>query len=146
MRILVRSENSGEKTVGKNFGRHHEHQAVGHDDEFVAAVLVKHDVGFAVGVVGADELIAESDFAAEVGGPGFFCEEGIGAGFDQAAIDAIGDKDSAEARGGFEQDIFDLCVGLGSGFAFFFKRERGREAGDSAADDGDTWHKEATSY
>jgi hypothetical protein len=30
--------------------------------------------------------------------------------------------------------------------AFFCKRERGREAGDSAADDGDAWHKEAASY
>ena len=103
------------------------------------------DVGLAVGVVGADELIAQSDFAAEVGGPGFFGEEGIGAGFDQAAIGTVGDHDSAEARGGFEQDVFDLCVGLGAGLAFFFKRERGREAGDSAADDGDAWHKEAAS-
>ena len=53
-------------------------------------------------------MIAQSDFAAEVGGPGFFGEEGIGAGFDQAAIGAVGDHDSAEARGGFEQDVFDL--------------------------------------
>ena len=63
---------------------------------------MKHDVGFAVGVVGADELIAESDFAAEVCGPGLFADKGIGASFDQAAIDVVGDKDSAKARGGFE--------------------------------------------
>jgi len=53
-------------------------------------------------------LIAQSDFAAEVGGPGFFGEEGIGAGLDQAPIGAVGDHDSAEARGGFEQNILDL--------------------------------------
>ena len=88
---------------GQNFGGHHEHQAVGHDDETVA----DDDVGFAVGVIGADELIAEADFAAEVGGPGFFGEKGIGAGFDEAAIDVIGDEDAAEARGGFEQNVFD---------------------------------------
>ena len=84
----------------QNFGRHHEHEAVGHDEESV----LDHDVGFAVGVVGADELIAQSNFAAEIGGPGLFGEEGIGAGFDQAPVffNAIGNHDAAEARGGFE--------------------------------------------
>jgi len=77
-----------------------------------------------------------------VGGPGLFGEEGIGSGLDQAPIGAVGDHDSAEARGGFEQNILDLRPGL----AFFFERERGRKAGDSAADDGNTWHKNTSSY
>ena len=119
---------------GQNFGGHHEHQAVGHDDEFA----LDDDVSFAVSVVGADELVAQSDFAAEVGGPGFFGEKRIGAGFDQAAVGAVGDHDSAEARAGFEQDIFDRSR---AGLALFFERERGREAGDSAADDGNTFHE-----
>ena len=90
----------------QNLGRHHEHEAVGHDDELV----LDHDIGFAVGVVRADELVAQSDFAAEVGGPGFFGEEGIGTGFHEAPVffNAVGDHDSAEARSGFEENVVDL--------------------------------------
>ncbi len=99
-------------------------------------VFPDHDIGFALGVVGADELIAESDFAAEVGGPGFFGEEGIRSGFDEAAIHMVGDENAAKAGRGFVEDILHGRPGL----AFFFERERGREAGDSAADDGNTWH------
>jgi hypothetical protein len=33
-----------------------------------------------------------------------------------------------------------------AGLALFFKRKGGREAGDSAADDGDTWHRFGVHY
>ncbi len=135
MRILVRREKSGESTVGRIFVGTMNIRPSGMTTS-LSRPFLKHDVGFAVGVVGADELIAQSDFAAEIGGPGLFGEERIGAGFDEAAIGVVGDNDSAEARGGFEQNILDLCH-TGAGLALFFERERGREAGDSAADDGD---------
>ena len=72
---------------------HHEHQAVRHDDQ----PAMYHNVGLALRVVGADELIAHAELFAERSRPGFFGEERIGAGFDQAAFDAIGDTWSRPA-------------------------------------------------
>ena len=63
---------------------------------------VHQNVGFAIGVVGADELITQADFAAKVARPGLFREKRIGTGFDQAAVHAFGDQHSAETRTGFE--------------------------------------------
>ena len=71
------------KSGGQDFGGDHEHQAVGHFDEAAAG----EDVGFAVDVVRADELIAEAERAGEIGGPGFLGDEGIRAGFDDASVD-----------------------------------------------------------
>src|SRR5580704_4647873 len=76
---------------GQNFGWDHEHQAVGQRDELAA----DENVSFAVGVVRADELIAEADSAAEIGGPGLFGDEGVGSGLDDAAVDVFGAEDSA---------------------------------------------------
>ena len=77
---------------GQDFGWHHEHEAVGHGDETAA----DEDVSFAIGVVRADELISEAESAAEVGGPGFFGNEGIRSGFYDAAVDVFGAEDAAE--------------------------------------------------
>ena len=117
---------------GQDFRGDHEHEAVGHGDEAAA----DEDVGFAIGVVGADELIAETERAAEVGGPGLFGDEGIGAGFDDAAVDVLGAEDAAELRGGFVENVFD-CAGA----AGFFEGEGGGESGDAAADDCDAGHE-----
>jgi hypothetical protein len=61
-------------------------------------------------------LIAETETAAEVGGPGFFGDEGVGAGFDDAIVDALGAENAAELRRGFVESLFD-CAGA----AGFFK-------------------------
>ena len=81
MRSFVR-KGIREKKPWADLGRHHEHQPVGHGYE---SVLVRN-VGFALAIVRADQLIAQSELAAEIGGPGFFGQEGIGAGFDPAVI------------------------------------------------------------
>ena len=101
MRSLVFQRKERRQASGQNFCRDHEHQAVGHFDE----AAVGQDVGLAVGVVGADELIAEAKRAAEIGGPGLFGDEGIGAGFDDASVDVFGAEDAAEARGGFVESV-----------------------------------------
>jgi len=78
-------------------------------------------------------LIAEAERAAEIGGPGFFGDEGVGAGFDDASVDVFGAEDAAEARGRFVEDV----VNGRAGAAALFEFEGGGEAGDAAADDGD---------
>ena len=119
------------ETSGQDFRRDQKHQAVGHGDQAAA----DEDVGFAVGVVGADELVAEAEGAAEVGSPGFFGDEGIGASFDEAALDVFGAEDAAEVRRRFIERVLD-CPGP----AMFFESESGGESGDAAADDGDAVH------
>ena len=79
---------------GQDFRGDHEHQAVGHFDE----AAFGQNVGLAVGVIRTDELVAEAKRAAEIGGPGLFGDEGIGAGFDDASVDVFGAEDTAETR------------------------------------------------
>ena len=80
------------ESSGQNFGWDHEHQAVGQRDE----LATDKNVGLAVSIVGADELIADAERAAEIGGPGLFGDEGIGSGFDDAAVDVLGAENAAE--------------------------------------------------
>ena len=95
MRTLVLHENSGDKCGGHQLGRHHEHQPVGHDDQ----LAVYHNVGLSLRVVGADKLVVEAELFAERRGPGFFGEERVGTGLDQAAFYAIGARSSRPAAG-----------------------------------------------
>ena len=106
MRIFVLHENSGDSAVGTSRGRYHEHQPVGHDHQ----PAVHHDVGLALRVVGADELIGDAEFLAECQRPGLFGEEGIGTGLDQAAVDAIGIHGAAQPLAALEQRVFQLGV------------------------------------
>jgi len=53
-------------------------------------------------------LVAEAEGATEIGGPGLFGDEGVGAGFDNASVDMLGAEDAAEARGGFVEEIVDV--------------------------------------
>ena len=117
---------------GQDLRRDHEHQAVGHLDQAAAG----QDVGLAVGVVRADELVAEAQRAAEIGGPGLFGDEGIGPGLDHASVDVFGAENAAEPRRRFVESVFDV----GAGAALFFEREGGGESGDASADDGDAIH------
>ncbi len=110
----------------------HEHEPVWHRHQ----LALGDDVGLALRVVRADKLVAQPDLAAEIGSPRLLGEKRIGSGFDQAAVDAVGDKHTTEARAGLEQNVLDGSAGL----AFFFYRVRGRKAGDSAADDGNSFH------
>ena len=137
MRIFVRHGKKRREHGGHDLGGHHEHEPVGHHHQLAPG----YDVGLALRVVRADELIAQPDLAAEVGSPGLLGEKRIGSGFDQAAVDAVGDEHSTQARAGLEQNVLDGRAGL----ALFFERVRGREAGDSAADDGDAFHGVASS-
>jgi hypothetical protein len=105
---------------GQDFCGDHEHQAVRHFEEAAAS----QDVGLALGVVGADEFVAQAEGATEVGGPGFFGDEGVGAGLDQASVNVFGAEDAAQARGGFIEDVVDI----GAAAAVFFEGEGGGQA------------------
>src|ERR1019366_9495399 len=106
--------------------------SVGHDHEAAAS----QDVSLAIGVVRTDELVAEAEGAAEIGGPGLLGNEGIGAGFDQASVDVFGAENAAEARGRFVENV----VEIGARAAVLFQDEGGGEAGDASANDGDASH------
>ena len=94
------------------------------------------NVSFAIAVVGTDELVFHAEPATEIRGPGLFGEKGIRAGLNQAAIHLLGGQDTAETRAGFVNRILQRLAGL----AAFFKRERRRQPGDAAADNGDAFH------
>ena len=116
---------------GQDFCGDHEHQAVGHGDE----AAIDEDVGFAGGVVRSDELIAEAEGAAKLGGPGLFRDEGIRAGFDDAILDALGAENAAEMGRGFVESVVERA-----GEAMGFEGESGGESGDASADDCDAGH------
>ena len=59
------------KSGGQDFGGDHEHQAVGHFHE----LSLGQNVSLAIGVVGANELIAESKSATKIGRPRLFGDE-----------------------------------------------------------------------
>jgi hypothetical protein len=56
---------------GNQLGGHHEHQAIRHGDQ----ASLDEDVGDALRIVGADEIIGDAEFSAELIGPRFFGEE-----------------------------------------------------------------------
>ena len=105
------------KTCGQDLGGDHEHQAIGHHDE----TAVGQDVGLAVGIVGADQLIAEAKRAAKIGGPRFFGDERVWPRFDDASVDGFSAENAAEARGGFVKNV----VHIDAGAALFFESEGG---------------------
>ena len=115
---------------GEDHGGGHEHHALGHG---VKLALAQDVGGGRCGVVGADELVAEAELAAEVEGGALLGEEGVGAAFDEEALAGVGDDLSAEVVGGFEQKI------VGVRASRFLEGVRGREAGDSTADDDCLW-------
>ena len=106
MRSLVFHEKSGDKPVGRIF--------VGTMNIRPSGIGTRRprrqNVGLAVGVVRADELIAKPERAAEIGGPGLFGDEGIRPGFDDASVDVLGAEDSAEARGRFVENVLDRAL------------------------------------
>src|ERR1019366_3110274 len=120
------------QNCGHDLGGHHEHEPIGHPHQLAPG----YDVGLALRIVRADELIAQLTIAGEVGSPRLFSEKRIRPSFNQAAVDAVGDEYTTEARTRLEQNVLDVCARL----ALLFDRKRGREAGDSAADDGYAFH------
>ena len=86
---------------GEDHGGGHEHHAFGHGVELAFAEDVGGGGG---GVVGADELVAEAEFAAEVKGGALLGEEGVGTTFDEEALAGVGDDLTAELGGGFEEE------------------------------------------
>ena len=117
----------------QDLGGNHEHQPVGHLDE----AAMGQDVGLAIGIIRSDQLIAQTERTAEIGSPRLFRNEGIGTGFDKAAVDKLGSKNSAQARRGFVQNIFEFCARL----SLFFEREGCRQSGDTSTDNGDALHR-----
>ena len=79
-------------------------------------------------------MIAQADGAAKICGPGFFGDERIGTGFDDASVDMFGAKDAAWTWRGFVENVFDegACVP-----AQLFESEGGCKAGDASANNGD---------
>ena len=67
-----------------------------------------HNVGLALRVVGADELVGDSKLFAERCRPGFFGKEGIRTGFDQAIFDAIGRQAAAKPLPALEERVFEF--------------------------------------
>ena len=70
-----------------------------------------HNVGLALRVVGADELIGNSQLFAERCRPGLLGEEGIRTGFDQTAFDAIRRKAAAKPLPALEERVLKLVSG-----------------------------------
>ena len=85
IRSLVFQENSGESPVGRIF--------VGTMNIRPSGISTRRpasqNVGFAVGIIRSDELIAQAQSAAKIAAQGFSRDEGIRAGFDHASIDVL---------------------------------------------------------
>jgi len=79
-------------------------------------------------------LVAQSQCAAEIGGPWFLCNEGIGACFDDTSVDVLGAEDAAEPRGRLVENILDGGVRVP---AKLFEFEGCGKAGNASADNGD---------
>ena len=132
MRILVLQENSGDSAVGTSLRGHHEHQPVGHDHQ----PALYHDVGLALRVVGADELIGDAQLLAERSCPRLFGEKGIRTGLDQAAFDVIGRHAAAQPLAAFEERVLQL----GASGARLLQIKGGAQSGDASADDCNPLH------
>ena len=74
------------------------------------------------------ELPGEAELLAELNRRRFLHEEGIGPRVDREPVAVFGANQSAEARRGLEKDELDVAAR---------ELERGREAGNAAADDDD---------
>ena len=132
MRSLVLQENSGDSAVGTSLVGTMNIRPSG----MTTSWPLYHNVGLALRVVGADELVGDAQLFAERRGPGFFGEEGIGTGLDQAALDAIGVHGAAEALAALEERVLELRAGG----ARLFQMEGGAQPGDAAADNGNPLH------
>src|SRR5258708_5604689 len=97
---------------------------------------MQENIRFAIGIIRPDELIAEAKRAAEIGGPGLLGEEGIGSGFDDAAVDGVGRDHAGEMGRRFVEPVFDCACA-----ALFLEGEGGGESRDAPADDGDANHE-----
>lgn len=96
-------------------------------------MAASEDISFSVGVVGADQLVAEAEIAAQIGGPGLFGDEGVRTGFDDASVNVIGAENPAKPQARLEENVVDIRGGA----AAFFEGEGGGQAGDSSADNSD---------
>lgn len=104
------------------------------DEEFAAGgegveAAAVEDGERALGIVGGEEFVFETEFAAEGGGPGFFGEQGVRSALHEAAFEGSGDDFATEMSGGFEEGD----AGVREGFPEF---PGGGEAGDAAAENG----------
>src|SRR5260370_37989172 len=93
---------------------------------------MQENIRFAIGIIRPDELIAEAKRAAEIGGPGLLGDEGIGAGFDDAAVDVLGADHAAEMGRRLVEPVFDCACA-----ALFFEGKSGGEAPAAPPDGGE---------
>src|SRR5579859_7287875 len=70
-----------------------EHEPVGQRNQ----AIFYDDPGFAVGIVGRNELVAEAEFAAELSACGLFAEEGVWTALENDAVHVFRSKRSTEA-------------------------------------------------
>ena len=89
---------------GQDLGRNHEHQPIRHHHQLPFG----DDISLAFGVVRPNELIAQSNLATKIGRPRLFRQKRVGPSLNQAPIDMIRDKHSAQPRAGFEQNVLNL--------------------------------------
>src|SRR6185437_16604083 len=113
-------------------GRDHEHQAVG--NWYQAAF--DQDVGFAVGIVGANELAGNSQFAAQVCRPGLLRQEGIWTGLDEAAVGLFGAQRTAKPGGALKKNVLQRSALP----TLLLQVEGGAKPGNASADDGNASH------
>src|SRR6266699_3427583 len=112
--------------------RHHEHQAVRYRNQ----PAFQQNICLALSVIRADQLVLESKFTTKIRSPRLLCEERIRTSFDDASIDGLGRDHPAQALTGFVENILQRH----SAAAMLFECERGRESGDTAANDGNAFH------
>src|SRR2546425_13010407 len=90
---------------GHDLGGHHEHQAIGERHQFA----VEQDVSLAMRIIGTDQLIGETELAAEIRGPGFLGEERIRAGFDQTVLYTLTDNYASAILARFKKHVLYQC-------------------------------------
>ena len=82
-------------------------------------------------------MIAQSELAAQVGGPGFFRNKRVGTRFNQASVNLFRAQDATQTRRSLVKNILEI----GTGPPKFLKSESSGEAGDASAEDGDAFHE-----
>jgi hypothetical protein len=119
---------------GRNqLGGHHEHKPVGHDHQ----PAIHHDVGFALGVVGADQLIGDAEVLAQRQRPWFFGEERVRPGFHQAALHLVGIHGPAKSLAALKEGVFQI----GAGGPRLLQIKRGAQPGNASTDNGNALHR-----
>ena len=123
---LSRPGDQSRPQEGKDHRRGHQHHALGH---WMQAAFAE-DIGRGRrGMVGADELVAQPELAAQLQRCALLRQERIRAAFDQESVAGVGGDLAAKVAGALQQETVGVLP------CEILKGIRGRETGDSTADD-----------